>query len=319
MDLSDFQIVTMISNSARYRSRYELYRRFKKCIEDAGLSLTTVEVAFGDRPWEITEENNANHVRLRTVEELWHKENALNLGIAHICRQFPGTKYIATIDADVMPLGRTWREWMEETKHELQHFQVAQMFEQAIDFGPNGQIIGEPALGFMYQYFKNDFRQPKHGGSGYYEKWHPGYAWAYNVDALDKLGGLIDIAILGAGDRHMALGLVGAMDQSFESQLHPEYKSWMKQWEARAEKYIKRDVGYVRGAIGHSWHGRKKERFYHTRWKILTEQQYNPLTDIHKDRYGLWQLNTDSFRQMRLRDLVRAYFKSRNEDSIDVE
>jgi hypothetical protein len=66
------------------------------------------------------------------------------------------------------------------------------------------------------------------------------------------------------------------------------------------------------------WHGRKQQRGYVERWKILTGNNYDPDTDLKKDPQGLWQLVVESPRQIKMRDEIRAYFRSRNEDSRDL-
>jgi hypothetical protein len=130
-------------------------------------------------------------------------------------------------------------------------------------------------------------------------------------------GPFIDFAILGAGDRHMCLGLVGCMEQTFEH-LNKEYRHALMQWQTRAERWIKRDVGYVKGSIYHAWHGRKKDRGYTDRWKILRDNGFDPMLDLTRDSQGLYKLETWEPRQIKLRDQIRSYFRSRHEDSIDV-
>lgn len=313
-------VVTMISNPVRYKSRYELYRKFAEVMKQADANLITIEIAFGERPFEITEVNNPMHIQLRTIEELWHKENALNIAINYLAQLDPSAKYIAWVDADVLPM-RPCREWLEETVHQLQHYQFVQMFETAFDLDPKNMVIGQPQISFMSQYVKSGFKDPNKGGfwNDYYTNahGHPGYAWAANIDALSMVGGLIDFAILGAADRHMALGLIGCMEQSFETKGR-DYTRKLLEWQNKCTRWIKKDVGYVSGSIYHFWHGSKKDRGYVSRWKILVDNQFNPETDIKPDYQGLLQLETWDIRQMMLRDQIRAYFRQRNEDDISV-
>jgi hypothetical protein len=43
-----------------------------------------VELAFGNRPFEVTDPDNPRHVQVRSGHELWHKENLVNLGVARL-------------------------------------------------------------------------------------------------------------------------------------------------------------------------------------------------------------------------------------------
>ena len=47
--LQDFYVVAVISNPARYTARYDLYMKFKKRMEEAGVKLLTVELQLGQR------------------------------------------------------------------------------------------------------------------------------------------------------------------------------------------------------------------------------------------------------------------------------
>jgi hypothetical protein len=92
----------------------------------------------------------------------------------------------------------------------------------------------------------------------------------------------------------------------------------VKIWQDRA-KALRQDLGYVPGTIVHHWHGKKAQRHYWTRKKVLVESQFDPTTDVSRDSQGIWQLHDDGTdRFIKLRDGLRRYFRSRNEDSIDL-
>lgn len=320
-DLSNFYVITVISNPIRFRSRYELYKKFEEMVACSGAKLITVEQAFGERPFVVTQASNPNHVQLRSIDELWSKEIMLNIGIQYLMQIDPNAKYVAWVDADVSP-NRLPREWFEETWHALQHYQIVQMFEWAQDLCPNYNPHGNKHMGFMAAYVKSGYKKPTRDGVwdvDYYSHFgHPGYAWAANISALTALGQLIDFAVLGAGDRHMALGLVGAIDQSIPVGMTENYSKMLMEWQIRCDRYIKRDVGFVAGGITHSWHGKKKDRRYHDRWKILLDNAFDPISDLKRDAQGLYQLESHTERQLMLRDQIRSYFRARNEDSIDL-
>lgn len=296
-------VVTPIINPCRYQSRYKLYQDFCKMVADAGAILFTVEVAFGNRPFVVTEEGNPRHVQLRTWSELWHKENQINLGIQRLPQDW---EYVAWIDADVS-FARP--DWVRETIHQLQHYHVVQMFSVAHDLGPNHDAF-QKHYGFAYSYLNNL------KGNKDYSNWHPGFAWAARRGAINDLGGLIDYAILGAADRHMAFSLIGRGKATIHSKLQGGYAQELGLWEERAEKYVRRNIGYVPGLLCHYWHGKKRDRRYRERWEVLVRNNYDPDLDLKRDWQGLYQL-TD--RNIQLRDDLRDYFRSRNEDSIDLD
>jgi hypothetical protein len=134
-------------------------------------------------------------------------------------------------------------------------------------------------------------------------------------DAWNTLGGLLDTAILGAGDRHMATALLAHVERSYPAGLSAGYLDKLQHWQRRAQD-LRRNVGYMPGTLLHAWHGAKKHRNYLGRWKVLTRNQYDPNHDLKPDWQGLWQLEQFCDRQIQLRDDIRAYFRSRNEDAI---
>lgn len=322
-DLSHFYVITPIVNSPRYRARAENYLKFRQMIEAAGVTLITVECAFGERPFEVTERDHLHHVQVRSVEELWMKENLINIGLAYLMQLDPEAKYVAWIDSDCFPMSPP-RQWFEETYHALQHYEIVQMWEYLINFGPDYQPISQPQMGFMKTYAAAGFRVPKTrnvkhtlaGHSGMVSLGRPGLAWAANISALSKIGGLIDYAILGSGDWHMAHAFVGAMELRSSEHTLSRYSQKLFDFQTLCERWIKRDVGFVPGTVGHWFHGDKKDRRYGDRGKILIENGYNPDIDVKKDAQGLYQLETWEPRQIRMRDLIRDYFATRNEDSI---
>ena len=298
-------VIATVFNPWRYKSRIKLYREFEKYVTDSGAELWTVELAHGRRDWEVTQRDNPHHLRLRSRHELWHKESMTNLGIQQLPRNW---KYVAWVDADVT-FARP--DWVEETVQLLQHYPVLQLFSETVDLSPHcTQLKRHLGLVWAYQEGLFDPKDPR------YETYHPGFAWAARREAIDQLGGLFDVALLGSADRHMALSLLGLVHHSHPPGLSLGYREALDLWESRAEQHIRRNVGCVPGLLLHHWHGKKVHRRYRDRWKILTENQFDPEFDLKKDWQGLWQYTGN---KPRLEYDVRRYFAARNEDSIDVE
>lgn len=319
IDLSKFHVVTMISNHAygrlghEYKSRYRLYEAFRARLERAGIKLWTIELAFGARPHVVTQPDDIHDLQFRTGTELWHKERALKLMKEHLTECHPDWQALAWIDADVeFPNWDGEHAWYRETCKALHHFNVVQLFQTAIDLGPDGQAL-HTHTGFGFAYRK---QLPFKSG---YQNWHPGFAWAARRETLEATD-FIDFGILGSGDRHMACGWVGKILDSVSSEVSPQYIRRLTEWQDQAERYVRRNLGFVPGTILHHWHGRKKDRRYQDRWKILVDTQFDPERDIKTDCYGLYQwADHGDVRSIELRDKVRDYFTMRNEDSIDLE
>lgn len=320
INTSKFHVIAVHSNSAGFRARIGLMEKFKAHMKATGANLIVVETAFGDKPFEVTERDHRYHLQNRSMHELWLKECMINRGIEYLTQIHPDWEYMAWIDGDIT---FTDPKWVRNTIIQLQRYQVVQLWENAIDLGPDGQTLATH-YSFMSQYVKGKpyiYHKKYH----YQEAWHPGYAWAANraffggCNGFGGVGQLMDTAILGAGDNHMAHGLIGMIDSTLPKGLHPAYVTKLRNWQAQADRYARRDVGYVPGTILAGFHGRKSLRGYHNRWKILVDNKYDPDIDIKRDEYGLYQLVDHGVpRSIKLRDDIRAYFRSRNEDSIDL-
>jgi hypothetical protein len=303
-------VIAVVFNPLRFQSRYNLYREFAKHAIDAGADLWTVEVALGERPFEVTSRSNPKHIQLRTKTELWHKERMINLAVQRLPIDW---QYVAWVDADLTFVNP---DWVHETMQQLQHYPVVQMFSHAMDLGSNMEPL-PPVGGFAYTWAAGNRELPilgtdkgPHSGARY---WHPGFAWAYTRDAWNTLGGMLDVCIIGSGDYHMAYALVNQLERTIPHGSHPQYIKMVRQWGDRAS-LLKQNIGAVPGTVMHHFHGPKKHRGYATRWKMLVEHEFDPVVDLTLDWQGLFTLSHAS--PIKLRDDLRSYFRARNEDSI---
>jgi hypothetical protein len=321
-DKDKFHVIAVVSNPMRFDKRYNLFEKFVKHMQAAGVNLWVTECQTGDRPFVCTSAHNPQHLQLRSWDIVWIKENLMNVTVQRLPANW---ETVAFIDADIefMNIGKerdTPDAWVTETLHQLQIYKVVQMWENAIDMGPNGETIALHES-FMSKYVKGGYQFPekwtkKDFGNYTSREYHPGFCWAFRREAFDELGGWPDLNILGAGDRILALSLVGKAEHSLHPDATDAYKKWVLDYQDRSLHLVKKDVGYVKGTICHMWHGNKKSRQYWDRWKILVDNKYDPFLDVKRDWQGLIKL--DDYQKPGLRDGIRKYFAQRNEDSIDL-
>jgi hypothetical protein len=296
------------SNPLRWRTRRVLMNDFRQHMSSsANVALHAGELAYGDRPFEVTGAHPGD-VQLRTSDELWHKENLLN---AVIQRFPPDWKYGAWIDAD---FHMTRRDWALEAIHQLQHFDFVQLFSSYSDVTVQHRPYRlMPSFAWSYLNGPGGGHRGSYGyGSG--STGSPGAtggAWAFRRTALDAVGGLLDVCVLGSADWHMAFGLGGRINTAPElTRCSDGYMDAVRRWQERA-RVIHANIGYIENHAVHHFHGSKVLRAYGDRWKILRDNHYDPSTDIVRDWQGVWQLAGN---KPRLRDDIRAYFRARNED-----
>ena len=296
-------VVTVIFNQNRYASRYRLFHGFEKHCADSGAILYTVEIALRDRHHEVTDPQCDRHVQLRTESELWYKENGGNVGLSWLPNDW---EYVAFVDADFL---FTRPDWATETVHMLQHYDAVQMFSN-LTYLDSNHAVHNSMKGFAYLNANQSADLPKVYG----HRGAVGGAWAYRRSAIEKLGGLLDVCILGSADWHMAFALAMRDDVHPEMKFEkiPQYVKAIQDWRERA-KDLRGNIGYVDANAVHHWHGALKNRGYATRWRILTDNDFDPYLDLSRDWQGLISLTKH---KPALRDQIRLYFKSRNEDAL---
>jgi hypothetical protein len=292
-------VIAVISNPCQYARRYILAREFVKRMEnEQNIILYFVELAYGNQNFYITEKNNKRHLQLRAETPLWHKENMINIGIKKL---LPKTwKAVAWIDADLEFENPNWA--CDTLKVLNGSRDIVQLFSHAIDMDKKKNAMSIfPSFGFQYSK-KNLY------GTGI-NMWHPGYAWACSRRAYEKMGGLYEYSILGAGDHNMALSLIGKYDKSLNVDTTEDYKISVQEFQNNIKTLR---LGYIPGVIRHHFHGSKKNRKYSERWQILVNNMYCPSLHIKKNADGL--LIPTSKCPVKILDEIYNYFAERNED-----
>lgn len=303
-------VITPIFNPYRFQSRARLYKDFAKHMEMSGVTLFTVEAAFGDHDYEVTEPNNPLNLQLRTNAILWHKERMINVGMKRLRQVYPTCKFVAWVDADVTFSNG---DWAAESVHKLMHHPVIQPFATAVSLDSKEDYLWHCPSSFRSFIEGRGYHQDPPIPLPYIYKGHPGLAWAATVDALDALEGLYDCCVAGSGDTVMSNCLKGGWDIYLPGRPSPGMVTTIKQWGARCDVSIKANVGFARGLCSHHWHGKSEERGYEKRWDILSFHQFDPAQDLVLDGNGLYRWTGN---KPRLEDDIRMSLGARNEDAI---
>ena len=300
-------VVAVRENPRRFLTPDRLYLEFEQHMLDSGVRLTVVECALGERPFALAGRPHVNHVGVRARTMLWHKECLLNIGVRHLPADW---RYLAWIDTDI----RFRRpHWASETVHGLQQYALLQPWDTCYDLGPeDAHMEIHRSFGFVYGTGRPIRQGPRCGPDTGYVFAHPGYAWAMTRDAYVRVGGLLETAILGAGDHHMALAAIGRAADSIPRNIEPAYAAPILRWQDDAVRHINDRVGWTAGTIEHSFHGSKTARRYIDRWQILIDNNYDPATDLRRNEWGVLELAGNKPRMTRQ---IEQYFSQRDEDA----
>jgi hypothetical protein len=288
-------------NIRRFKSHGVNMRRFAREMREAGVCLHIVECAFGDIPFEFDDIEGVDHIGLYAQGPVWNKERLINIGISRLPRNW---KYVAWVDGDITFMNA---EWAAETVYALQHYSFVQPWSHCYDLGPSGEHL-DLHHSFGRQWIEEEATIDKMGKG--YRFAHPGYAWAATRATLEAVGGLVDTAVLGAADHHMALAIVGKAHLSFPGGISDGYKAPILLWQERIKRHGL-TLGYVGGSVQHHYHGSKEHRRYVSRWGILERHKFDPKEDMKSNTSGLWELTGN--KPALAKDMM-AYYAGRNED-----
>lgn len=306
-----FWVVAVISNHARFKSRYDLFLKFRDHVLDQlNVNLLTVECSFGDRAHFVTETVTRDgdreiRVQVQTRSWLWLKENLMNIGARHLPKD---CKYVLFSDGDIQFCNP---KIVSEIIHALQTYRVVQPFETCADLGPKGEILQ------VHQSFASchreglKFRAP-YQSARRHNPWHPGYCMAFRYETFWEMGGMPELAILGAGDHHLCCALIGKVELSAPGNIGEAYKEYLRHFQSKVDRAVDGLFGHVEGTILHAFHGHKKDRQYVGRWQILVKHGYDPFVDVYHNSDDVLELSPG---KSGLRDAIIKYFTDRNEDS----
>jgi hypothetical protein len=297
--------ITTYFNPAGYRTRRENFSIFAESLASQGVPLVTVELAFGEDPFELAPSPSV--IQLRGRSRLWMKERLINAAVARLPDRF---KAFTWIDADVL-FGDP--EWFWRLAEKLETDDVVQLFDRVVHLPPGhrrdlGEDVGHDT-GLVAQVMGTpNWLARRLGGELPFAV--PGYAWA----AQRKLfcdRGLYDRSILGNNDVVLADCLFDSFGiYHYTSKLTAAMADDMEEW--RRLVFGDREVraGYLPVTIYHLWHGSFDDRGYCSRDDILHRHGFDPRQDLTLvgDVYE-W-----SSEKPALHADVAGYFAARHED-----
>jgi hypothetical protein len=316
IDHDKLHAVVSYSNFGHASRRRQLHDEFIQYIKsfEPEIEVWVVEVALHNNPFEVTRHDDIHHLQLRSKEtELWYKEHSINLLVQGVLsRHRPTWKYVMVIDADIRFVNRP--DWPLEIKKQLTHYEVVQCWKTATDMGPNNTPLSgrTPQTSFMSRFIdEGGFDTQRFNRYG--KQWHPGFCWAYTRSGWDKIGGMFQYAVLGAGDHHMACCFIGRGEVSIPRGVSRGYRNAVMQYNRRCIDNLRENVGYADLWIVHFFHGDFANRKYNQRWQIIIEYGFDPFSHLRQDAQGLFIIES-SMNPGFQRD-IQNYIRQRNEDA----
>ena len=117
--------VCCVFNPFRLESRIRNYLLFREGIERVGIRLLTVELAFGDAPFQI--DDGPSVLRLQGGDVMWQKERLLQIGGERLLAE--GYSGLVFLDADILFHDE---EWPLRVTDGLHRYPAVQCFSVAV-------------------------------------------------------------------------------------------------------------------------------------------------------------------------------------------
>ena len=268
-------------NSTKIRNNYIKFRRNFK------YDITTVELALPDQQFFI---DDSIKLAVDYNNILWQKERCLNIAIEESKR---GTDAIAWIDTDVIFDNPNL---LRDTEEALEKWKVVQMFEKVYETPTVNDFFNNYSLG-KQMVDELDISYP-----------NIGLAWAFRRDILvdDKL---YDLDPVGNSDVLQLMAWLGQWNNSCITNLLPQYRKEFLLWAWDSYENVQGDIGYVKGALEHIYHGKQENRKYRHRNQILIDNNYVPSKDLRMDHNQLYTLPYCP----QMVDDIRQYFNLRSQ------
>ena len=287
--VSRLHVLTALFNPVDSTRIRQNYGRFREALGD--VPLTVIELIFPGQQRIAQDSILFTGDRVRHC--LWIKERLLNLAFKYLPDDADA---VAWIDADIL-FDR--RDWVRGTLSALLEHPVVQLFNRVRWLDQDGHCsMSIEGVGCK------EARKGREWG-------HPGFAWAARRSALEQMGGLFDLDLVGGGDTWMALAFCDLQWKEHFLTGSPAHEAAWQAWKARAQAVTKGRIGVVDGDIEHLFHGDYALRLYNERASWQYELQFNPLTDIEVDDQGLYAWTG---RNPALQERIRHYFPSRQDD-----
>jgi hypothetical protein len=305
----DIIAITCFFNPCKYSTKKKNYDIFRANLKNQYIKLITVECAFGDEDYELSNDDADIMVRVRSNSHVWQKEALLNIGIKNIPEHY--NKYV-WLDCDIL---FEKNNWALETSDLLDKYCAVQPYSYAYrttedesfdsyDYlsesergGHNGQIFE----GYAYRVLKKlNGQLPKDWKDG----GHTGFAWAFRKDSLSHL---YDKMIIGGGDNLITHGLFGIYPKAYKM-LSDSLILHHKEYIDNYLKELQGSINYTGGVIVHLWHGEIKNRQYgEKRLQLLNDFNFNP-DDLNYNEYGCLEATDE------INSTIYNYFNGRAED-----
>lgn len=292
-------VITCFFNPNRSEERIGCYNVFHNNLKRVGIPVYTLELVFGDQPFQLTEDDATCLKQLRCTDLMFQKERALNLLLNDLPDDYDE---VIWMDCDLFFFEDSWPSRVSEA---LRDYQVIQPYTYSVAlpraefYNPDEfqtifyNCYGSGRIKRSYAYYHNH----RHQFSNFHHG-HVGYVWAARRDFLERHK-FYDPIISGAGDLFMLMafsGNFGWLDYPLEIRNYPAKATLhFLDWGFPVYEETKGRIGYTSDLVLHVWHGEIEKRNYLEASRYLQTYQFDPEADLAVADNGVWRWNSPKY------------------------
>jgi hypothetical protein len=300
-------VSSLPSDSSRESElRYKLFKEFQERMinDEPDVILYTVELAFGDQPFLVTNDLNCRHLQLRTNTPLWYRENLMNLGIKHLLP--PDWKTVAWIDGDIEFNSLSWaRDTLKILNGTCDLVHLYTHCNFLLDkFDGESPYVKNVFSSFGFNQQKEYKFKPPHPYE-FLQHWHSGFAIACTRQVYESGICLKEIFPYGYSDCFL---FACFNDDAFNIMINDfkNYEDELKQLKETCKEF---KIGYVPGMITHHYHSTIETLDpFQLKNMMQTMKKINDI--VTYDEYGVQKINSET--ETEYISKLDIYFQSRN-------
>jgi GR25 family glycosyltransferase involved in LPS biosynthesis/GTP:adenosylcobinamide-phosphate guanylyltransferase len=285
-------VITTFFNPKNYINLKYNYLKFSEKIKEKA-DLFPIELSFnGDF---FIEDKNVIQINGSEENILWQKERLLNIVLEKLPKEYTN---VAWVDCDIIFENENW---IDELNEKLKSYKVVQLYEYADRLSKKDEVekVSMSIIKRIDEINKIDINL---------SLGIPGFAWTIRRECIDKIK-FLDTQIIGGGDSLMFYSFFGISKGIVSNQMNKEWFDVFKKWYNESYNEINCSVSYISGRIKHLYHGEIINRKYNTRYKLLSENGFDPNIDMKINESGLWEIKNKN-----ISECLSNYFIDRDED-----
>jgi hypothetical protein len=296
-------VISCFFNPSRYLIQSKNCELFRKQFEKAGIDYYIIELCY-DGISDLPSRENIYKIFVDSkFTVMWQKERLLNILIDKISLNY---EYICISDCDIII--NKINTWADKVIESFDGYNIVQPYATTSLLKNNNKIDKiKMSKGWAFSHKYKQFLS---------RSFHPGHMIAFESNFIQKQK-LYDYNIIGGGDFSF-FSLFSIYDEfklyvseDFDKIFSPSLKEWVS-------KSTRQKINYVDGSIIHLYHGKRRNRRYKLRNKIIARHNFNPVRDVQIcKKSGVFKWSEDVIENRPdLINEIKNYFKTRREDDI---